>query len=92
MLDAWLAEVDEFGVDGATVSVGSVARTLEAVVKTTLGEQSDVWLAEVSAFNVNTLEGTLIVVKSDFDGTEKLDGTMKLMIHLKLSHLAITIQ
>ena len=92
MLDAWLAEIDEFGVDGATVSVGSVARTLEAVVKTTLGEQSDVWLAEVSAFNVNTLEGTLIVVKSDFDGTEKLDGTMKLMIHLKLSHLAITIQ
>ena len=92
MLYAWLAEVDEFGVDGATVSVGSVARTLEAVVKTTLGEQSDVWLAEVSAFNVNTLEGTLIVVKSDFDGTEKLDGTMKLMIHLKLSHLAITIQ
>ena len=92
MLDAWLAEVDEFGVDGATVSVGSVARTLEAVVKTTLGEQSDVWLAEVSAFNVSTLEGTFIVVKSDFDGTEKLDGTMKLMIHLKLSHLAITIQ
>ena len=69
MLDAWLAEVDEFGVDGATVSVGSVARTSEAVVKTTLGERSDVWLAEVSAFNVNTLEGTLIVVKSDFDGT-----------------------
>ena len=68
MLTAWLAEVDEFGVDGATVSVGSVARTSEAVVKTTLRERSDVWLAEVSAFNVTAVTaevGTTVVIASD---------------------------
>ena len=68
MLTAWLAEVDEFGVDGATVSVGSVAWTSEAVVKTTLRERSDVWLAEVSAFNVTAVTaevGTTVVIASD---------------------------
>ena len=71
-LDAWLEEVDDFGVDGAKLSVESDAGTLEVwnsgsdvltADSRRLVEASDVWLSKLVDFDVLDMEGIELVVE-----------------------------